>query len=387
MQMEKMQLIQKAEVYGPEHLGRMDILIAAGKIQMIEKDLSRFERDAEVIDGKGKTAIPGFIDQHVHITGGGGEGSFKTRVPELQLSKLIEGGITTVVGLLGTDASTRSVENIVAKAKGLKEEGASVYVLTGSYEYPTVTLTGSVKKDILFIDEIIGGKVALSDHRSSQVTVEELARLASEVRVAGMMSGKAGILTIHMGDGEEGLSAVRRVLETTALPVTTMRPTHVNRNKTLLKEALDYAKTGGLIDLTCDEKDELSPESVIKRAKSEKVPLENITLSSDGFGSWSNYDEKGRMIEIGVASVGTLFKTFRRMVGKEGFSIEEALPFFTTNLEKALSLEKIKGRIAIGYDADVLLIDEKIGIDTVLMKGRTMMEEKEILFKGTYEGS
>ncbi len=115
--------------------------------------------------------------------------------------------------------------------------------------------------------------------------------------------------------------------------------------------------------------------------------MENITLSSDGFGSWSNYDEKGRMIEIGVASVGTLFKTFRRMVGKEGFSIEEALPFFTTNLEKALSLEKIKGRIAIGYDADVLLIDEKIGIDTVLMKGRTMMEEKEILFKGTYEGS
>ena len=385
--MEKMKLIKNGDVYSPEHLGRMDILMAGGKIQLIENDLSRFERDAEVIDGKGKAAIPGFIDQHVHITGGGGEGSFKTRVPELQLSKLVEGGITTVVGLLGTDASTRSVENLVAKAKGLKEEGASVYVLTGSYEYPTVTLTGSVKKDIMFIDEIIGAKLALSDHRASQITVEELARLVSEVRVGGMISGKAGMLTIHMGDGEDRLEKIRRVLKSTPLPVTTMRPTHVNRNQKLLEEALDYAKSGGFIDLTCDEKDDLSPGNVIKRAKNENVPLENITFSSDGFGSWSNYDEKGHLVEIGVASVSTLFNTFRVMVKKEGFSVEEALPFFTTNLEKALRLEKIKGQIAIGYDADVLLIDEKIEIDTVFMKGRKMMENKEILKTGTYEGS
>ena len=59
-----------------------------------------------------------------------------------------------------------SEENLVSKAKALKEEGLSVYCLTGSYGYPSVTLTGDVKKDILFIDEVIGVKLALADHRA-----------------------------------------------------------------------------------------------------------------------------------------------------------------------------------------------------------------------------
>ncbi|MEA4988463.1 MAG: amidohydrolase family protein, partial [Anaerovorax sp.] len=212
-------LIKNIEVYAPKYIGIKDVLIINDKITLIEDNIKEFTEKLEIIDGSGKKLIPGFIDNHVHITGGGGEASFKTRVPEITLSKLIGGGITTVVGLLGTDSTTRSVENLIAKAKALKEEGISVYALTGSYDYPSVTVTGSVKKDIAFIDEIIGVKIALSDHRSANVSFDELSRLASDARVAGMLSGKPGIVTAHMGDGDVGLGLINEVLNKTEIPV------------------------------------------------------------------------------------------------------------------------------------------------------------------------
>ena len=137
---------------------------------------------------------PGIIDRHVHVTGGGGEGSFHTQAPQVQLSSLIKGGVTTVLGLLGTDGISRSVENLLAKVKALKEEGISAYAICGAYGYPSTTVTGSVSKDIMFIDEILGVKLAISDHRAPNITTEELIRLASDVRTAGMLSGKPGFI-------------------------------------------------------------------------------------------------------------------------------------------------------------------------------------------------
>ena len=113
-----MLLIKGAEVYAPEYLGKKDVLIAGEKIERIGEDLPEYE-GCQVIDGTGRIVAPGFIDRHVHITGGGGEGSFHTQAPQVQLSDLIRGGVTTVVGLLGTDGISRSTENLVAKAKAL----------------------------------------------------------------------------------------------------------------------------------------------------------------------------------------------------------------------------------------------------------------------------
>lgn len=380
-----MLLIKNIEVYSPENLGVKDVLITNGKITLIEDNIQVFSKEIQIIDGTGKKLIPGLIDNHVHITGGGGEGSFKTRVPEITLSKLIEGGITTVVGLLGTDSTTRSVENLVAKAKALKEEGISVYAHTGSYEYPSVTLTDSVKKDIVFIDEIIGVKIALSDHRSSSLTKAELARLASDARVAGMISGKAGIVVAHMGDGSQGLGLINQVLEETEIPIRTIRPTHVNRRKELLNESFDYAKRGGIIDLTCGLYEELSPTNVITRAEEEGVPLENITVSSDGYGSWSKYDEFGNLVKIGASSVKSLFHELQSMVVNLGWSLEKSLPFFTTNVSKSLNLYPNKGNISQNNDADLLIIDDEINLVSVISKGNLMMDNSQILVKGTYE--
>ncbi|MCF6465415.1 beta-aspartyl-peptidase [Clostridium sp. Cult2] len=378
-------LIKNIEVYSPKLIGIKDVLITSGNISLIEDNILQFNKKIKIIDGTGKMLIPGLIDNHVHITGGGGEGSFNTRVPEITLSKLIEGGITTVVGLLGTDSTTRSIENLVAKAKALKEEGLSVYVHTGSYGYPSITLTDSVKKDIVFITEIVGVKIALSDHRSPSLSFDELSRLASDARVAGMLSGKAGIVVAHMGDGNEGLGLINRVLQKTDIPIKTIRPTHVNRKEELLAQAYDYAKRGGIIDLTCGISKNMSPAEVVIRAEKEGVPLENITISSDGYGSWSNYDEYGNMIEIGVSSVSSLYNEFKYMVMELNFDIDKAIQFYSTNVAKALRLYPKKGIIQENSDADLIIIDKDMTINTVISNGKIMLDNGEMIVKGTYE--
>ncbi|MCT4621823.1 MAG: beta-aspartyl-peptidase [Marinisporobacter sp.] len=380
-----MLLIKNIEVYNPKYLGKKDVFIGGGKILSIEDEITFPHEKVKIIDGSGKKMVPGFIDQHVHITGGGGEGSFKTRVPEITLSKLTKAGITTVVGLLGTDATTRSVENVLAKAKALKEEGISAYIHTGSYEYPTKTITGSIKKDIVFIDEIIGVKIALSDHRSSNINEHELAKVSSSARVAGMMSGKCGIVVVHMGDGHKGLKPIMNVVENTEVPIKIIRPTHVNRNEKLLIEGFDFAKKGGIIDLTCGIYEHLAPGNVILRAKEENIPIENITMSSDGYGSWSNYDEFGNLIEIGASEVNSIFYEFKKMVTTLDFSIDEALTYLTSNVAKALNIYPKKGTLQENSDADLLLLDEDLHIDTVIAKGKIMIDEKKVIIKGTYE--
>lgn len=378
-------LIENAEVYAPKYIGVKDILITNGKITLIENNIDYFDDTIKLIDGSDKKVIPALIDNHVHITGGGGEGSFKTRVPEISLSKLVEGGITTVVGMLGTDSTTRNVENLLAKAKSLEEEGISAYIHTGAYSYPSPTITGEVKKDIVFINEIIGVKIALSDHRSSSLTDEELAKVASAARVAGMLSNKAGIVVAHMGDGKDGLGIINRVLEKTEIPIKTIRPTHVNRKKELLIQSFEYARKGGIIDLTCGIYDKLAPSKVITMAKEKGIPLENILISSDGYGSFSEYDDHGNLIKIGVSSVGSLFKEFTKIVKEEKFEIDEALQFFTTNVSKALSIYPQKGTIKEKSDADIVIMDEEMNIDTVIAKGEIMLANGENIVKGTYE--
>ena len=162
-------LIRNADVYAPAHLGKKDVLVIADKVVRIADKIEGYEGmpEVEVFDFSGNKLLPGYIDMHMHITGGGGEQGPASRVPEAMLSQITSCGITTVLGLLGTDGVTRSVENLVAKARALTEEGITAYYQTGAYGIPSPTITGSIEKDIMMVPPIIGTKIAVSDHRSS----------------------------------------------------------------------------------------------------------------------------------------------------------------------------------------------------------------------------
>lgn len=381
-----MLLIKGAEVYAPEFLGKKDVLIAGGKIEKIADQIPEME-GCQVISGEGKIVTPGIIDRHVHVTGGGGEGSFHTQAPPVQLSRLIEGGVTTVVGLLGTDGISRSVENLVAKVKALKEEGISAYCLCGAYGYPCPTITGDIRKDIMFVDEIIGLKLAISDHRAPNITTEELIRLGSDVRTAGMLSGKAGFITLHMGGDRRCLQPVFEALERTSIPVKTFQPTHVGRSRELQADAFKLAKMGGTIDVTCGQSESKmkSVAETLKAAREEGVPMDRITISSDGQGSWSNYDAAGNLTEIGVSDVNTMYRQFVYEVTRENMPVEEALTYVTSNVAKVLELYPKKGAVREGSDADILVMNADLTLDAVIANGNVMMSGGIIRKKGTYE--
>lgn len=378
-------LIKNARIYAPNDLGIKDILICNDKVIEVDSNIKFRHNDLEIVDTSGKIIIPGIIDQHIHVTGGGGEGSFKTRVPEIMLSELIKSGITTVVGLLGTDTTTRSVENLLAKTKALKEEGINAYCLTGGYEYPSPTITGSVKKDITFIEEILGVKLAISDHRASLITKDEFKKLASDVRVAGMFSGKSSYVKLHMGNSSERFTVINEILSETDISISHFRPTHVGRRMELFKEAMDFAKKGGIIDITAGDGSNICPlNELILLAKENEVPFNNITLSSDGRGSWSTYDKMGRLEKIGHSACDTVYKSISSFVTEGILSFEEALALGTKNVASALNL-KGRGVIEKKSFADLLILDADLSLNSVIMGGNFMMKNKKLVTKGTYE--
>ncbi|TQI68312.1 beta-aspartyl-peptidase [Clostridium sp. KNHs216] len=357
-----------------------DVFIAGGKIQAIGRKLEPALANLEVLDGDGKTAIPGYIDQHVHITGGGGEDGFSSRVPEIQLSDCIRGGVTTLVGLLGTDSITRSVENVVAKTKALRSEGLTAYCLTGAYEYPSPTLTGSVKKDIAYIEEVIGVKIAISDHRSSNLCKQDLIRLASEARLGGLLSRKPGLVHIHVGTGKRKLGLLFDILETEDIPIQIFRPTHVGR---VFDDAVRFANLGGYIDFTAEEESRKSAQMIVKAF--EQAPAERITLSTDSNGSMPKWNENKEIVGMGVGQITTLHRTVKSLVQDCGVPLSQAILTGTATVAKALGLADRKGLLAEGYDADLILLDDRLNIDTVMAGGAIMMKSGSLIKKGIFE--
>ncbi len=386
-------LIRNVSLFAPDARGQKDILIAGDRIAAIE---DRIDPPAglpalTVIDGEGRNAVPGLVDGHVHIMGGGGEAGFATRTPEMRLESATANGVTSVVGVRGTDGISRSMEGFVAKARGLQAEGISCWVLTGSYQVPVLTITHRIESDIMMIHEIIGvGEIAISDHRSSQPTFEELAKIGASARIGGMLAGKSGVVSVHVGDGARGLDPLREVIQRTELPYRQFLPTHANRNALVFSQAMAYARDGGYIDFTAStapqflEEGETGGASALRICLESGVPVERITFSSDGQGSMPSFDRNGEMTGFHVGTCASLFREVRAAVRDQGVPLETALRVATANPARVFKLPR-KGRLVPGNDADIVLLNpEDLSIHTVMARGRVMVEGGDVVVRGTF---
>ncbi|ARK29138.1 beta-aspartyl-peptidase [Halalkalibacter krulwichiae] len=386
-------VIRNGEVYTPTYIGKKDLLVAGEKIIAIENciDTSSLNIDIQEINAEGHCVVPGFIDSHVHIIGGGGEGGYKTRTPELMLTQATTAGVTTVVGVIGTDGTTRTMSDLIAKARALDEEGITCFVHTGSYQVPIKPLTGTIQSDLLLIDKIIGvGEVAIADHRSSQPSAFELSRIAAEARVGGMLAGKAGIINVHLGDGKDKLSLLEEIINTTNIPVSQFVPTHINRNPGLFKEGITYAKKGGFVDFTTSTIPQFLEEGETKCSKGlkimleEGVPLQQITFTSDAQGSLPAFDEEGQIKGLKIGDMKSLFNEIRDAVIEESIPLDIALHVITKNPAEQLKLQS-KGELVVGKDADIVFLTKELEISTVIARGKVMIEKQEVKVKGTFE--
>lgn len=383
-------LLRNALVYAPEPQGHQHLLLGGGRILWMGAELADLPAalSVETIDLEGRRLLPGLIDAHVHVTGGGGEAGFRTRVPPQFLSRFTRAGITTVVGLLGTDDVARGPQDLLATVYGLREEGLSAFAFSGGYHVPPRTLTGSVRGDLVFIEALIGlGEVAISDHRSSQPTLDELLRLAADAHVAGLMTGKAGIVHLHLGDGPRGLELVRQALAQSELPPRVFQPTHVNRRKALFEEALALAVQGCTIDLTAfpveQGEDAWSAADGLLRYLDSGAPAGHVTVSSDAGGCLPVFDAEGHVCRMGVGESGALLETLNELL-RRGVPLERALPAFTSNPAHLLRLAA-KGRIAVGADADLLVLDAAGAAHHVIAGGIVHLRHGGIERRGMFE--
>jgi beta-aspartyl-dipeptidase (metallo-type) len=387
-----MLLLRNADVFAPEPLGVQDLLLGGGRVLWLGQGLdalpTALAATTEVIDLEGRRLIPGLIDGHVHVTGGGGEAGFSTRVPPVPLTRFTTAGVTTVVGLLGTDDVARSTRDLVAAVNALREEGLNAWAYTGGYHVPPTTLTGSVRADLVFIEPLLGvGEVAISDHRSSQPTYDEILRLAADAHVAGLMTGKAGILHLHLGDGPRGLDLVRRAMAESEIPARVFNPTHVNRRRGLFDEAIELARAGCTVDITAfpveEGEDAYGAAEALQRYLASGAPPERVTISSDAGGCLPCFDADGRVCSMDVGSAGALLGSMRELLGA-GMALETMLPAFTSNPARLLRLSD-KGRIAAGADADLVALDATGGADTVIIRGAVHVRGGKAVRRGTFE--
>ncbi|HEY0408151.1 MAG TPA: beta-aspartyl-peptidase [Pyrinomonadaceae bacterium] len=360
-----MTLIKNGEVYTPEPKGRSDVLLLGNHIARIgrvdERALEALALDTVIIDARGCLVTPGFIDPHEHLLGGSGEQGFSAQTPEIFLSELICAGITTVVGCLGVDTTTKTMPGLLARAKALKEEGVTAFIYTGGYNVPPTTLTGSVRNDLLFVDEVIGaGEIAISDLRATEPDAQSLARLVADAYVGGMLSKKAGITHFHVGDGRRRLEPLRTLLAEYEVEPAWLYPTHVERNEALMEEAVELTRQGVTIDIDTVEED---------LAKWLRFYLESggdatrLTVSSDA----------------SLSSPRNLYEQVRDCVINQRFAVEIVLPLVTSNTARVLKLDG-KGSLAAGRDADVLVIEkDSFQLRDVIAGGRPLMRKGKMV--------
>lgn len=374
-------LLRNARLYVPEPRGLCDLLIADGRIAAIASAGEPLASGPLVneIDLGGRRVIPGLVDPLVHFIGGGGEGGFGTRTAELTLDDALSSGVTTLIGALGTDALTRTPANLLGKARELAAAGLTTYAYTGSYQLPPATLTGAVNSDIVFIAEFIGvGEVAISDHRGSQPSWQELARLASEARTAGMLAGKSGIVFVHVGNGKSLLEPLRDVARHSAIPLGQFYPTHINRTAELFDDGLRFVREGGRIDFTASTTPELldggeiPAAEAIERARHARLDMSRVSLSSDANASLPRFDAEGHFLGLEAGRLASLFETLGECVNELNMPLEQALPYVSRNAADALRLPH-KGRLRPSGDADLLVLaNDRWAIDEVWAGGRCL---------------
>ncbi|WP_418696303.1 beta-aspartyl-peptidase [Bacteroides sp.] len=377
-------LIKNATLYAPAFLGVNDILLAGEKIAYIDKKITLTGVPFQTINAEGQIVTPGFIDQHVHIIGGGGQQGYASLVPDVCMSELVACGTTTVLGLLGTDGFVKELSTLYAKTKALEDDGLSAYMLTSYYGLPPKTLMGSVADDLIFIDKVIGCKLAMSDDRSAFPTEQEILRLINQVRLGGFTSGKGGILHIHLGGLPDGIKILIDIARHYPTLISYLSPTHLIRTEDLFMQAIEFGRMGGMIDFSTGGTKFDQPHHCVMKALEAGVPLEQITFSSDGHGGVRRVNPKSGEVTYRPAPLDLNLKEVRLLVQETGLPLEQALMLITANPARNLKLQ-CKGRIDAGLDADLCFLDDKLNLTDVIARGKLVMHKGNIIQKGRYE--
>jgi beta-aspartyl-dipeptidase (metallo-type) len=360
-------VIRGGDVYTPAPVGRQALVLSGERIVWIgsEAEIPRVIRSlgdwCDELEARDCLIVPGLVDPHQHLAGGGGEQGFASRTPEVQTVELVAAGITSVIGCLGTDVTTRHLTSLLAKTRQLEAAGLSAYMLTGGFTVPPKTITGAVDDDLVIVDKVIGvGEVAISDRRACDPSLRELARLVTQAYRGGTLSGKAGRTLFHVGDGKRRLHVLQSLLDEHDVAPDSLVVDHANRSETHVQEAIALARRG--VHVCMDTVDGDLPRW-LRLYRESGGPSGKLSVCSDA------HTADGAVAKFSQALVDCV---------TSGMPLADVLPAFTSDTAAVWQLSA-KGALQAGHDADLLFLDRaSLHITRVVARGRVLGNQPQV---------
>lgn len=382
-----LKLIKNARLYGEGEL--TDLLIGGKTLLTVGTHLGLTGVDVEVNDVEGRSVIPGLVDQHVHLIGAPGDEGLASQTPEIFVEHFVSAGVTTAVGCLGFGRVTDNLRALYVKALCLDEQGITTYVYTGAFAVPSPTITGHIGEDIVIMQKVLGVKVAICDAYSSQPSIQELARIASEAYVAGLQAGKPGLVHVHVGHHGDPYQMLAEVQRVSGVPIAQFVPTHCNWSRSLVNGAKEYALNGGFVDFSTV----LDPArgSITSVRASEAVmelvhggvALDRITLSCDGNVGMPLRLADGTKIGLYLERVGSLWSELR-CLALEGLGLRRAVALGSENPARRLKLYPQKGSLVPGADADIIVLNDDLTIHSTYARGVLAYADGKCVLKSQF---
>ena len=372
-----------------EILKGYDLEIENGKIKNIQKDIKK----EATIDGKGLYLSPGFVDMHVH--GGGGYDFMdddEKAYEKITYAHMIHGTTSMLPTLLPSDDKTLidsikrylNAKNYYANLLGIHLEGPFLNKEQKGAINSSFILNPSIEK----ADELL--KVAAGS--ISRMTIApELDNASSVIRYL-----KDNNVIVSIGHSNANLDQVREAYKNGANLITHFYSacSSIMRENGFRK--CGVVESGYLID---DMNIEIIADGVhlpldlIKYICKFK-DLNHIALVTDAMRAagtnlketYLGTKENGTpcIIEDGVAklkdrsafagSIATSDRLLRTML-ECGVDMVDAVKMVTVNPIKMLGSNTLKGEIKVGYDADLVLFDKNINIQTVIINGEVLYKK------------
>lgn len=359
-------------------------------------DDERDQNEIRLIDGKGMYAVPGFVDIHVH--GGGGIEFMNASWEEIQMGCMAHArhGTTTLLPTTlaaGKELTKKMIENVRKAKQNGKER-----------------LIGGIHLEGPFLSPLQSGAQSREDLAlPNEKLLDELIDIWPKgVRIIGAAPELPG--GMELGDWIRKRGILASIAHSDADYQTCMTAlkhgytdiTHIYSGCSMVHRENGY-RHGGVVEAGLLEDDfsvqviadgkHLPPELlrlIVKNKGADRISLITDALFAAGTDfpdgmvlRQANGIEA--ILEDGVmklpsrqafaGSIATMDQLVQTMVHLAKVPIWDAIKMASSTPARRIGLEKEKGYLKVGYDADIVLLDHELNVQYVMVGGTILDRE------------
>ena len=343
---------------------------------------------AEIIDAAGGYTAPGLVDIHCH---GAGDYNFDER-PDLCAPHFLAHGVTTVLPTLyanlSREAMLEGARRIRACARvgagrimdGLYMEGPYMCASLGSYQ-STMKWLGEIRAEDYapLVDELgdmvrvwaidparenIGEFMAYAKKVNPRV-IFALGHSSATARQCGEVAHHGVRVQTHHGDSGKAKGNAQGTIGAGCDEYTLYNP---DMYAELICDEVGVHVAPDMVKLVVRTKG-VERMILISDSMCDKGKYRNNEAAGIVYGPDLNYDDRGYL----AGSHLTLDNACRNLMKHTGYGLCHAIRFASLNPARLLGLDREIGSIAPGKRANLILIDDAVGIDRVLLEGEIVV--------------